>query len=432
MIDLGEHQARHFSMPKILLATIGSLGDLHPKIALALELRNRGHEVTVAAMEFYREKIEMLGFRFLPMAPHLTPDNMDLAPDLMDERKGTEVLLKEIIIPAVRPMFDDLMAAAAGADLMVTGEVVFAARSVAERTGIKWISTSLAPISFISAHDPPVPAQAPWLEALRPLGPMFHRPLYAFMKWSIDGWFDGYRVFRREIGLKEGGNPLFAEKYSERLHLAMFSKVLGAPQPDWPRQTLQTGFCYYDGQADLGKLPDNVDAFLNAGDPPIVFTLGSAAVMDARDFFDQSAGAAGKLNRRAILIYGIYNDPPKGLDDKMIGVDYAPYSRIFPRAACVVHQGGVGTTGQVLRAGVPHLIMPFGHDQPDNAARCRRLGVAEVIARNSYDSESAAAALGRILSDPKYGDNARRVSEIVRTEHGTETACDAIEDVLRN
>ena len=132
------------------------------------------------------------------------------------------------------------------------------------------------------------------------------------------------------------------------------------------------------------------------------------------------------------MIYGIFSEPPEGLDENVIGVDYAPYSQVFPAAACVVHQGGAGTTGQVLRAGVPHLIMPFSHDQPDNAARCRRLGVAEVIARDDYVADSAAEMLGRISIRPAYKDKAKRAADIVRSEHGTKTACDEIERVLRN
>ncbi|MBC7899064.1 MAG: glycosyltransferase, partial [Saprospiraceae bacterium] len=99
--------------------------------------------------------------------------------------------------------------------------------------------------------------------------------------------------------------------------------------------------------------------------------------------------------------------------------------------ACVVHQGGVGTTGQVLRAGVPHLIMPYGHDQPDNAARCRRAGVAEVIGRNDYNVKNAVAALRKILSDKLYSAKATQASRIVESERGTQTACDAIEEILK-
>jgi rhamnosyltransferase subunit B len=415
---------------KIVLAVFGSLGDMHPMNALGLELKRRGHHVIFAAMEFYREKIELLGFEFRPMRPHLDPQDRELGRRLMDAKKGSELLLRELILPNLRPMYEDLSRAVAGADLLISTEVVFAAPSVAEKTGIKWITTTLAPGTFLSAYDPFVPPTALWLRHFRFLGNAFHGAMFGLVRRIIESWFAEYREFRRELGLKEAGNPLFEGK-SELLNLAMFSKVLGKPQPDWPPSTLQTGFCFYDGQADYGAMSGELAAFLERGAPPVVFTLGSAAVMDARDFFEESARAARLLGRRAVLLYGIFNEPPKNLDENIVGFDYAPYSEIFPRAAAVVHQGGVGTTAQVLRAGVPHLFMPYSHDQPDNAARCERLGVAKIIARGRYRAESAARALGELLGDETYRAKAAEAAKVVKAEHGTQVACDAIEEILK-
>ena len=373
---------------RIVIAPYGSLGDLHPLLALAIELRRRGHEIVINTLEVYREKIDALRFEFHPLRPDVNPDDRELARQMMDAKTGTEKLLREILIPNVRPMYDDLTEVVQGADLLISGEVVFAAASVAEKTKIKWITTSLAPGSFMSVYDPIVPPTAQWLRHFRFLGATFHGGLFAVIRRVVESWFEPYREFRREIGLSENHSPIFSGKYSDLLHLAMFSKVLGKPQPDWHISTLQTGFCFYDGQSDLGKMPTDLSEFLENGEPPIVFTLGSAAVMDARDFFEVSAKAARILNKRAVLLYGVFNELPKGVDENIVGFDYAPYSQVFPKAACVVHQGGVGTTAQVLRAGVPHLIMPFSHDQPDNAARCARIGVARTISREKYTAET--------------------------------------------
>ncbi len=417
-------------MSNIVLATIGSLGDMHPKIALALELKRRGHHATIAAMEFYRPKIEALGIGFAPMAPHLDPDDQELARDLMDARKGSEKILREIIMPNLRAMYDDLSAAVDGADLLITGEIAYAVKSVVERSGVKWVSTSLQPGTFFSAYDPFLPPMAPWFRHLRFLGPGFYRNFYRAIRWTARNWYEPYKAFRRELGLDDGHDPIFSGKYSSLLHLALFSKVLGSPQPDWPRNTVQPGFCFYDGHTEVPEKQPALESFLDSGEPPIVFTLGSAAVMDARDFFDESVKAAKQLSRRAILLYGLFSDPPTGLNDDILGLQYAPYSHVFPRAACVVHQGGVGTTGQTLKAGVPQIIVPFAHDQPDNAARCERLGVARMIGRYKYTSSASAAAIKQVLADPRYVENAAKAGEAVRLEGGTDDACDAIENVL--
>lgn len=417
-------------MAKIIFATFGSLGDLHPMIALGLELKRRGHHIKFASMDFYREKVETLGFEYAPMSPHLSPDDIANMPELVDARKGTERILRDIIIAGVPEMYDDLLAAADGCDVLITGEIIYAARSVVDKTGIKWVTTTLAPISLFSVYDPPVPPTAIWFEKLRFLGPGFHRLLFGLIKRSMKSWLDKYRDFRERLGLDPDDDPIFYGKFSHDLHLIMFSRALGTPQPDWPATAVQTGFCFYDGQSDTGQMPEALSEFLDAGEPPIVFTLGSAAVMDPRDFFTESVKAAKQLNRRAVLLYGVYGEPPPGLTEDIVAFQYAPYSLLFPRAACVVHQAGVGTTGQVLRAGVPHVIVPFAHDQPDNAARCRRIGVAEIISRNSYTAAEAERAISTVLGDERYLKNAARYGEIVRSEHGSDAAADAIEKLL--
>lgn len=121
----------------------------------------------------------------------------------------------------------------------------------------------------------------------------------------------------------------------------------------------------------------------------------------------------------------------RNIKSKIAAFDYAPYSLVFPRAACVVHQGGVGTTAQVLRAGVPALIMPYSHDQPDNAARCERIGVAKTISREKYTAEITARKLREILADSGFKAKAKEAAGIIQNENGTQIACDAIEEILR-
>ncbi|HEX8397518.1 MAG TPA: glycosyltransferase [Pyrinomonadaceae bacterium] len=416
-------------MSRIVMAAFGSLGDLHPFIALALELRERGHQVSFATLEYYREKLETLGFEFHPTRPNVSPDDAELAADLMDAKKGTEMLLREFLLPTLPESYADLLAAAENADLIVAGEVVFAAPLVAEKLNKRWVSTSLAPASFLSAYDPMVPPTAQWLGKLRFLGPTFHKILYSGLKRSLHSWWEPVRELRRRENLKPSVDPVFKDKFSPFLHLALFSPALGAPQPDWHQPTVQPGFPFYDGKRDTGKMPVGLKEFLAAGEPPIIFTLGSAAVWAAGNFYEESARAAKILNRRAVLLIG-QNAPPKNLDETIAAYDYAPFSEVFPFAAAIVHQGGIGTTSQVLRAGAPHLFMPFSHDQFDNAARCVRLGVARTIARASYSATAAAGELNELLTDLNYKNRASEIKSVVDAENGVKSACDAIENVL--
>jgi UDP:flavonoid glycosyltransferase YjiC (YdhE family) len=121
---------------------------------------------------------------------------------------------------------------------------------------------------------------------------------------------------------------------------------------------------------------------------------------------------------------------PASLPRGVVAFDYAPYSELFPRAAAIVHQGGIGTTAQALRSGRPMLVVPFAFDQPDNAERARRLGVGRTIARSRYSVASATRELARILDDPSIAARASDVGHTIAREDGVGRACDAIEREL--
>jgi UDP:flavonoid glycosyltransferase YjiC (YdhE family) len=247
-------------------------------------------------------------------------------------------------------------------------------------------------------------------------------------------WSQPIYDLRSELGLKRGANPLFNAKHSPRLVLALFSRVLGTEQKDWPDHTKITGFCFYDADAGNAKLPEHLEKFLAAGGAPVVFTLGSAAVLAAGNFYENSARAAMKLGIRAVLLIGSdeRNRPAQKLPATICVAEYAPYSALFSRAAMVVHQGGVGTTAQCLRAGKPMLIMPYSHDQPDNARRMRRLKVARVIQRASYTPGKVAAKLKEMLEDPGFAERATQVAEHIAHEDGVRSACNALEELHRS
>jgi UDP:flavonoid glycosyltransferase YjiC (YdhE family) len=421
------------SPKRVLLATIGSLGDLHPMLALALGLRERGHRPSVAATDLYRAKVEGLGLEFRPLRPHTGAQDPEVMRVVMDMRRGPEFLLRKLILSALADTYDDLLAAAAGADLMIAGEIVFAAPLVAEKLRMPWVSAILSPFSFYSTYDPPVSPYLPSLDLLSARTRPLNRAVIALGRLGTRHWFDPVRQLRRKVGLGPGGHPLFEDKFSRDLTLALFSPQIAPPQPDWPSNTIQPGFVYYDRDDARSSLPPELEAFLQAGEgrpeaAPIVFTLGSSAVHDPRGFFEESAKAARILNRRAVFLIG--QNPPPELTADSIALPYAPFSELFPRAAVVVHQGGSGTTAQALRAGRPALVMPCGFDQPDNAARVKRIGAGLSISRGRYKGRAAAGKLARLLDDPFFAANAEAIGRRIRIEDGLGGACEVIERLL--
>ena len=417
---------------RILITTFGSFGDLHPYMAIALELKARGHQLVMATSEIYREKITSEGLGFHPVRPDLPPPEEagPMIAKLMDARTGTEHLFTTLLMPTLRDSYEDLRVAVRGADLLVTHMITFAGPILARQTGIPWVSTILAPISFFSAHELPVLPGAPALAAFRHLPPATLQPLVRLAKRRVESWITPLYELRAELGLPRGAHPVFEGQHSPELVLALFSSVLGAPQPDWPEHTRQTGFCFYD-RKDEARVAPKLMEFLDSGEAPIVFTLGSSAVFDARNFYRDSAEAARRLGRRAVLLIGHEDNLPESLPAGVVAFDYAPFSEILPRAAAIVHQGGAGTTGQALRAGKPMLIMPYSHDQPDNGARVTRLGVGRTLPRHRYNATRAAAELGKLLNDASYAAKAAEIGRRVQAEDGPKAACDAIEERLR-
>lgn len=419
---------------RIVFSTYGTFGDVNPLIALSLELKRRGHRPVLAVPEMFRPKIEPLGIGFAPVRPEQDPKDTRLIAMIYDIKHGTETGLRKFLFASLRESYADLLAAVeadGGAELLVTGELAYAGPLVAEKTGVPWASYVLAPFSFFSGYDPPVLPPYPMLAKLQGAVPPLGHVVAQFARFVTRKWPEPVYALRRELELSRGKDPIFDAKHSENLVLALYSSVMGEPQPDWPTSVKVTGFAFYDGTGDEGRLPPELAEFLEAGSAPLVFTLGSAAVMHAGDFYEQSAQAAEILGQRAVLLIGAddRNLPSRKLPDTICVTRYAPYSQIFPRASVIIHQAGIGTTAQALRAGRPMLVMPYSHDQPDNARRVRRLGVAEVLGRKQYKAKPAAKLIWQLLSDNAYLSCAGAVAAKIAEENGTVAACDALEAV---
>lgn len=410
------------------MATIGSLGDLHPILALGAELKRRGHRVTVATTEHYKDKVEGLGLGFHSLGPNWDPTDHDLIAQCENLKTGTEVLLRKLVLPHLRETYDDLLAACVGADLLVAGELVYGAPLVSEKLGLRFVSEILSPCSFFSAYDPSLFVNIPNVYKLRNAGWLINRAVLDFGKLMTWHWWGPVRQLRREEGLRVQCSPVFKDKFSKDLVLALFSPCLAQQQPDWPKSTLQPGFVFYDKQRPVADENPELTAFLAAGEAPIVFTLGSTAVYNPGNFYAASLEAVRQLGRRAVLV-GV---KPDGMErsEKVLMVPYAPYSQIFPRAAVIVHQGGVGTTGQAMLAGRPQLFVPYGWDQPDNAVRVERQGMGLSVARSEYTAATAAGALRRLLEDPSFATRAAESGAWMGKEDGLRASCDAMEALL--
>ena len=414
---------------RIVFCSFGSLGDVYPILALAREMMRRGHSPVIATNAVYRQLVESEGVGFHPVRPDVDVSDPAILRRAMDRRNGARYIFGELILPSIRETYEDTATAARGADMIVTHPVTLAAVLLARKSGVPWASVALSPVSMFSIYDPPVFAGVPYAEKLATFGPAFQRVFLKTMAFLFEPIWKPFRALEEDLSLAPLPNPLIWPPRSN-LILGLFSPELGAPQRDWPANAYATGFPFFDqGRGNSADL----EQFLDAGEPPIVFTLGSAAVGAAGDFFQQSAEAAHSVGQRAVLLIGKdpRNQPVGNLPPGVMAIPYAPHATVFPRASVVVHQGGIGTTAEAMRAGRPMLVVPYSHDQPDHAARLKRLGVARSIPRERYNTAIAAREIAALVRDKSYADRAAYIGARVRGETGLANACDLLEGVLR-
>ena len=413
---------------RIVFCTFGSLGDLYPFLAIARELKRQGNTPVIATTPVYRSLVETEGLAFHPVRPDIDVNDPEILGRVMHPRTGGRYVVCDVLLPALHDSFMDTADAAQGADLLVVHPMALAAFAFARMSGLPWASAALAPVSLYSAYDPPVLAGVPFAERLASWGPTAQRRLLKALALLFEPQWKPFRHLERTLGLTPAPNPLFWG-HSPYLALGLFSPALAAPQRDWPAHAHATGFPFYDHGDGLSP---ELEGFLGAGDPPLVFTLGSAAVGAAGEFFRQSAEVAQSLGRRAVLLVGrdLRNRPVGELPPGVIAVPYAPHAVLFPRASVVVHQGGIGTTGEALRAGRPMLVVPCSHDQPDHAARLTRLGVARRVPRERYTTAAAALEIRTLLGDPGYAERAAAIATRVRAETVALTASHLLTGLL--
>ena len=414
-------------MSRFVFATMGSLGDLHPYIAVARVVIDRGHRAVIATADDHRAVVEAAGIEFAPVRPSIADvgNYQAVLNQLFDVRRGPEYLIRHLVMPHLRSAYDDLMRATDRADLLISHPLTVTLPLVAQKRRLPWVATVLSPLSFMSCDDPPVIAAAPWLRSLRVLGLRPYRLLFNLMKRIARDWEAPLRAFRAELGLPPSPHmAIFEGQFSPLCNLALFDPQLAAPQSDWPAHTQVCGAPMFDGAApDPGVLAD-VAAFLAQGPTPIVFALGSSAVWVAGDFWNKAAEAGQRLGRRAILVTGPVMPP--NLPQGVRAFPYLPYSQVFPRAAAVVHQAGIGTLAQALRAGRPQLIVPVAFDQPDNARRATALGLARVVPFQRVSVKRLTEELDRVLTAPGYGEKARAMADDLAKINGAARAAEAI------
>lgn len=325
---------------------------------------------------------------------------------------------------------------AADADLLVASLFVFGSPTVAEKNDTPLVSVILQPMALLSVHRPPHTPDF-WMVKGNPktaLGIGWNRLTFALIRALMRRRYTpAIDRMRASHGLPPTTDPcLFEIGKQTSLALCCYSPVFGPLPKDAPDNAAVVGFPVFDSESGRAEQPDpELAAFLAAGPPPLVFTLGSFAVHAPGNFYAEAAATARRLGQRAVLLTGAGSALES--DDQILVRAYAPHSMLFGHAAAIIHHGGIGTVGQALRAGKPQLVVPHMGDQSDNAERIRQMGLGKVLRARRFTADRAARRIAALIDPARpYIAEAARVGAIVATEHGARDAAQEIERVIRS
>jgi rhamnosyltransferase subunit B len=380
----------------VLLPTLGSSGDVHPFIALGLELRRRGHRATIITNPYFRETIESQGLGFLPVGSSEDVVRIIADPDLWHARRGFEVIAREVIAPSISEIYRLIEAHSDRDTVLAASSISLGARLAHEKLGIPAASVHLQPIVIRSRIEQGMFGNVR-ISKSQPM--WFKRAFYALVDWlAIDRVIKPpLNQFRGSLGLAPISRVLDRWVHSPQCVIAFFPDWFAPPQADWPPNTHQVGFPLWDG-GGVSREDPALEEYLASGTAPVIFTPGSAASTMQR-YFHESVEAVRALGLRAMLVTNFEAQLPRNLPGGVRAFGYLPFSEVLPRAALLVYHGGIGTLAQTIKAGIPHLVVPSSHDQFDNGWRIEQLGLGTSVPQPRYDAARAAREIAALLGN---------------------------------
>ena len=411
----------------VILVALGSHGDVHPFLGIGLALRARGHRVRIIANPHFADLIERVGFEFLPAGTAQEYQDLAKDPALWKRIHGLKLVMQSLG-KTVCPVYEAIAARnEPGQTVVAASSLALGARVAQDHLGIPTATVHLQPSILFSAISPPKLSSLympPWM----PL--WLRRAQLRIIDWMLDPFImPGLNAFRCDLGLPPVRRIMREYLNSPTRVIGLFPDWYAPPAADWPPQVRLTGFPLYD-ERETAPLSDELMKFLDTGDPPIAFTPGSAMWTGER-FFAQAAEACRILGRRGLLLSRHRDHFPTDLPQDVLPVDYAPFSRLLPRCAAIVHHGGIGTSAQAMAAGIPQLIVPHAHDQPDNAQRLIRLGIARKVEPRRFVAKNIARQLVMLLESPSVKENCRQIASRLIAADPIQQTCDLIEELAR-
>ncbi len=401
---------------RILVTTFGTRGDVQPYAAFGGALRDRGHDVTLAAPEGFRDMVEGVGVGLHPAGSRMLTMLQEVMPELSGPRDGLRTL--GVMREAMREHLDEQWAAARAArpDVIVYHPKCLAGPHLAEALGVPGVLS--IPLPF---YTPTRAFPIPFLGGTS-LGGRGNRASYAFTRMATVMYGRTISDFRRRIGLGTVGrfaDPLRNPDGSPVHVLYPYSRHVVPVPADFPPSAHVTGYWFLPHDPTWRPEARLAD-FLSAGEPPVYIGFGSMGFGKGADERRDAVLAALRANRlRGVIALGWGGlsaaDTPS---EDVLVVDAVPHDWLFDRVTAVVHHGGAGSTAAGLRAGKPSLICPFLGDQPFWGTRVRALGAGPAPLPARRLAAGLTERLGDLVRTEEYRRRAARIGEMIRAEDG--------------
>jgi len=405
----------------ILLCTIGSAGDVYPFIGIGQELKKRGFRVGLITSQYFEAQALGAGLEFIGLGSTEDYQSIIQDPDLWSPDKGFKVFAERVVFPIMEPAYQNITGFDPSQTILIAQGQFFAAHIAHEKLGFPFITVHLQPAAFRSVYEfPLIPISLP---------PFVIRGVFSLIDaLLLDKLFaPNINRFRQSLGLPAIKKIFGGWMHSPQKNLGLFPEWFAQPQRDWPPQTQLTSFVYYDQQDGNEELPKELENFLNAGSAPIIFTAGTA-MKHGSQFFLDCIEACQKLGQRGVLLTQHPEQLPAELPEGIQHFAYLPFSQILPRALALVHHGGIGTTAQAIAAGIPQVIRPMAHDQPDTAARIEKLGIGVSLDPKKFNAVTLAEKISSLITSQTVLDLCKKYAEKIHPEQALNDTCTIIED----
>ena len=408
--------------PHFVVVTTGSAGDLFPFLKLALGLQERGHAVTFVGPSLHGPIVVQAGLRF--HGTYADPAVLD-HPDLWHPRRGFAIVWRAVQ-PGMRELPPLVAALPEGQPCVIVAHPLAlpsAELCRAQEREVRVVAAYLAPSNIPTVYDPLT------------MGPL---TIPRWMPHWVRQWLWRYvasryidplvlpevNAERAVAGLAPVAGLLEMMKLAPDLSVTLFPDWFGRPQPDWPSPLAAGEFPLYDPNPDAA-FSHELSQFLEQGSEPIVFTPGTANQQASR-YFALALEVVQRLDRRAIFLTPNRAQVPALLPPSVLWQEYLPLQKLLPCAAALVHHGGIGTTAEALRAGVPQLVVPLAFDQFDNGARVTALGVGLTLRHTRLSARSLFAKLEELLSSSAFPLHADALSTLLSPPPSLDSLLDAI------